>query len=280
MKECIDCALNQNDVYSELVVIDNNSTDGTGEYLDSLNNKRIHCIHENENIGGAGGFHDGVKYAYESTNCDWILLIDDDAMIDRNYLSNIKSNMDDHYLAYAGAVYVNGEIDARHRSRKNIGAVSVAEYESNSFICNVATFCGLLISKKIVAEIGFPRKDFFIWEDDTEYCYRFMKLTRILVVTNAVLNHKTVNPNYKIGNTIKDDWKLYYGFRNQLVIYRMYDKKKYYIKKAKLYGRAIQFRLKSLVNKNDALDLLYNASLRIDAVRDSQSHRMGRNLKY
>ena len=47
LKECIDCALNQNDVYSELVVIDNNSTDGTGEYLDSLNNKRIHCIHEN-----------------------------------------------------------------------------------------------------------------------------------------------------------------------------------------------------------------------------------------
>ena len=142
------------------IIINNNSTDGTKEYLDSLNKSNIHVFHEESNIGGAGGFHDGVKYSIEWTDCKWILLIDDDAMLRPNYLFEIEKAFDTKYLAYAGSVYVNNSIDIRHRSRFEGGGVACEEYKKSSFECDVATFCGLLLSRSIVKQIGYPNKDF------------------------------------------------------------------------------------------------------------------------
>ena len=280
LKECIYNALNQNNIYTELVIVNNKSNDGTYEYLETLSDDRIHCIHEQNNIGGAGGFHDGLEYAYKYTQCEWFLLIDDDAIIDNNYIKEIQSKMTTDYEAYAGTVYVNNEIDIRHRTRKDNGTVAIEEYDKPFFKCDIATFCGLLVSRKLVKEIGYPRREFFIWEDDTEYCYRFMNISSILVVTSAILNHKTYNPNYKIGDTIKDDWKWYYGFRNQLVMYKTYEKKKYIIKILKLYTRAIQYKIKALTSKKQHEEYLYNSELRFDAIRDASKEKMGRNAKY
>ena len=168
LKECINNALNQKKVDTELVVVNNKSTDGTFEYLEGLHNRRVHCIHERENIGGAGGFHDGVKYAFEQTNCDWILLIDDDAMIDEEYLFNLSTNIVPNFLAYAGVVKVGSSIDLSHRLMQSEGQVPVEAYRKDTFICDIATFCGLMISRELVKKIGYPRKDFFIWHDDTE----------------------------------------------------------------------------------------------------------------
>lgn len=216
----------------------------------------------------------------ENTKCDWFLLIDDDAILFDTYLNNIEKHIEDGCLAYAGTVKVNREIDIRHRSRKNIGAVPLVEYDKDHFYCNIATFCGLLISRKLVDCIGYPRKDFFIWEDDTEYCYRFMRKSEILVVPSAILNHKTSNPSYKVGNTIKDDWKLYYGFRNKLVILKKYDKRKYLIMLLRLYIRAFQYKLKGFIDRGKSGEWQYNAYLRINAIKDANSERMGRNVKY
>ena len=120
LKECIECALKQKNEETELVIVNNNCTDGTYEYLTSLSNERIHCLHENDNIGGAGGFHDGLKYAVENTKCDWFLLIDDDAMISSDYLHKIYSKIVPSVKAYAGTVLVDGEIDTSHRLLKGV----------------------------------------------------------------------------------------------------------------------------------------------------------------
>ena len=50
-----------------------------------------------------------------------------------------------------------------------------------------------MIKDSIVAKIGYPQKDYFIWYDDTEYCVRIRKYTKIAVVTSAILNHKTAH---------------------------------------------------------------------------------------
>ncbi len=61
-------------------VIDNHSSDGTGEHLRSLgylDNSRIRYVYKDENTGGAGGFEYGTRIAYEA-GYDWIWLMDDD----------------------------------------------------------------------------------------------------------------------------------------------------------------------------------------------------------
>lgn len=91
LKECVQQVLSQTVPFSYICIVDNHSTDGTSKYLDQLvaetqtassdkNKPEFHILHLPENIGGAGGFAKGID-DLGKTDCDWILIIDDDAMI-------------------------------------------------------------------------------------------------------------------------------------------------------------------------------------------------------
>ena len=60
----------------EILIVDNNSNDGTREHLSSLED--INSIFLDENLGPAGGFHHGIKYFGEKKNVDDVWLMDDD----------------------------------------------------------------------------------------------------------------------------------------------------------------------------------------------------------
>ena len=77
-----------------------------------------------------------------------------------------------------------------------------------------------MVKTSLVREIGLPKTEYFIWFDDTEYCMRFHRRSRILNVNTAVLNHKTAVP----GQASLIGWKNYYGFRNAIDIGRTYSK--------------------------------------------------------
>ena len=82
LKECIDAILNQSVPVEKLILIDNNSTDGTNEYLEEygyMKNPVIEYKRLSENIGGAGGFYEGMKLA-RSYSPDWIWIMDDDTV--------------------------------------------------------------------------------------------------------------------------------------------------------------------------------------------------------
>ena len=49
----------------EVLVVDNASTDGTGEWLGSLGGGRVVARTLHRNSGGAGGFHEGLGWAVE-----------------------------------------------------------------------------------------------------------------------------------------------------------------------------------------------------------------------
>ena len=61
--ECIDNLKKQTIKLSEIIVVNNNSNDGTKEILTTI--KGITVINLEKNIGGAGGFNIGLRYAYE-----------------------------------------------------------------------------------------------------------------------------------------------------------------------------------------------------------------------
>ena len=73
LKRNITC-LRANTPVSSIVVVNNGSTDGTGEWLDDQ--KDLTVIHQ-ENVGGSGGFYRGIQYAYQA-GADWIWCMDDD----------------------------------------------------------------------------------------------------------------------------------------------------------------------------------------------------------
>nr|MCR4674296.1 glycosyltransferase [Lachnospiraceae bacterium] len=200
LKECLGCVNSQEIPFSRVIVINNLSTDGTKEYLDTISDERYRIIHSKENLGGAGGFYIALQEAQKEA-FDFILIIDDDAMIAKDYMSQLISAAKHHpnIPAFCGSVHTQGKIDLSHRRR--IGnalifseiPVEEKEYENQEFLCDTVTFCGLMLRGSTFKKYGLPIRDYFIWCDDTEYCLRmYEEKERILTVPKAVLNHKTV----------------------------------------------------------------------------------------
>ena len=63
LKQCINALLHQSFNNFDIIVVNNGSTDGTEKWLKE--NPQIKFFTQ-ENLGGAGGFHNGIKYAYQS----------------------------------------------------------------------------------------------------------------------------------------------------------------------------------------------------------------------
>lgn len=224
LKEAVSAAVNQTYKAHKIFIVDNCSTDGTDDFLRSLEHDQITVTRTQRNIGGAGGFAEGVRLCENSGNYDYLMLIDDDAILSLDCLEALASAIDKHpsVPAFSTVVRTNGEIDTGHRQRfaprllARLSNVPKEEFEHDYFVCDVATFCGIAIKNSVIKKIGLPDADFFIWNDDVEYSVRIDQFGGILNVNDACLNHKTTAAPPKEMLS----WKSYYGYRNLLAITR------------------------------------------------------------
>jgi GT2 family glycosyltransferase len=239
LQECIASLRNQTRQLDEIIVVNNSSTDGTLEWL---NDQKDLTIITQPNSGSAGGFHVGIKTAYEK-GYDWIWCMDDDAEPELNALEALTKFFNDNNKVLACTVIDEQQIvQLNHRGYFNFRRIkkgdlqypSELENYSNkeSFKADFASFVGIMIHKSIVKDIGLPREDFFICHDDIEYCMRINKISKVLVVANSRIIHKE-----KIYNKIEIKKRLFwssqrpllssYGvqclcYRNMFYLYRSY----------------------------------------------------------
>ena len=66
LAQCIEALLSQQNAVCDILIVDNASTDGTGAYLAALNEPRVHSRSTGANLGGAGGFNFGMRWAVEA----------------------------------------------------------------------------------------------------------------------------------------------------------------------------------------------------------------------
>src|SRR5258708_30897142 len=76
--ECLEAVRGQTRPCERVFIIDNASTDGTPELLadEGLLDGSIEYVRLPVNTGSAGGFHEGMRRAYEA-GYDWLWLLDD-----------------------------------------------------------------------------------------------------------------------------------------------------------------------------------------------------------
>ncbi|MDY4840212.1 MAG: glycosyltransferase family 2 protein [Lachnospiraceae bacterium] len=86
LTECIDSVLGQKDCEFELILVDDGSTDSSGQICDdyALKDSRIHVIHK-ENGGASDARNVGVRMA----KCDYILFVDSDDYIASDSIKSI-----------------------------------------------------------------------------------------------------------------------------------------------------------------------------------------------
>lgn len=290
LKECLGCVNSQEIPFSRVIVVNNQSTDGTKEYLDGITDKRYRILHSKENLGGAGGFYLALSEA-QKESFDYILIIDDDAMIAKDYMKCLIEAGEKHpeIPAFCGSVHTQGKIDLSHRRR--VGnelifseiPVEEKEYEKEEFLCDTVTFCGLLLRGSAFKKYGLPLQEYFIWCDDTEYCLRMYKeKEHILTVPKALLNHKTTLPENKGSLLMRIEWKSYYGYRNR------YDAAKRHIKGLTPFVIRMEYKVFFLCslwmclsgNEEKKAQGEYNIQILKDILSDTKKGRLGRRDEY
>lgn len=211
LKEGLDAIRRQTAFIDKIVVVNNGSTDGTSEWL-KKEHKDLHVINQ-ENVGGAGGFHSGIKYAFEN-GADWIWMMDDDVKPEPNCLSELLKHgeiskcLHPKRICKDGVEYYWGNFFDIVRNR--IIPLNVFEYNKKEFyFVTTGCFEGMLIHSEIVNKIGYPDTRFFIYGDDTVYGYMANQYTNVCCVNSAKMV-RAVNSN-------DDPFRpmyLYYKFRN------------------------------------------------------------------
>jgi GT2 family glycosyltransferase len=76
LRQCVENVLARTSPQTrEIVVWDNDSTDGTREYLDALDDPRLRVVHHTENVG-----MNAKRRAAALTTCEYLLEVDDDVV--------------------------------------------------------------------------------------------------------------------------------------------------------------------------------------------------------
>ena len=267
LAECIKAILNQTIPVEKLYIIDNNSNDGTQEYVESLLNKesKIKYIRLDKNLGGAGGFYEGIKAITKDTNDGIVWLMDDDTIATDYTVEeflNSKKVVEDNFSFIASTVV--GE----NNEAMNVPVISNETDENgyknwyklldhNMVKIKNATFVSLFIKIEAIKSVGLPRKDYFIWGDDTEYTQRLVtKYGPAYLSGKSRVVHKRKNARTLslLEEEIPGRIKLYlYYYRNMLTNLSLYESKKAVMKKTVriviesyqlLFKRNVSYRVK------------------------------------
>lgn len=263
-----------------LIIVNNGSTDKTKNFLNSWKNKpekfKKYVINSEINTGGSGGFYIGEKKALE-LDADWIMIADDDAYPEPNYLQGmqeyIESHLDENISIVCGKVLEQGTYDNFHRgylvsnwARKIKDNIPEDDFKNPYFYPDFTSYVGIVVNKLKMKQVGVVRKDYFIWQDDVEHSYRLSKVGKIIGISGYQMIHDTIMDYSELS------WKSYYGWRNFIDFRKMHFKKYFPLT---LVVSVIKSILCPLHGRSKA-----EVVLRMRAIKDGLLGNMGMNEVY
>jgi len=238
--------LRQNKALNDIIVVNNGSTDGTGEWLSQQTGLSVVT---QENVGGSGGFYTGIQKAYEE-GADWIWCMDDDVFPHADCLDHLLEYADRedigimsprrlldgkvfthefcHYNFSNPFASMHGEKLKFEESggRKVTGGLSDNNNQDNLSPLRIVgcDFEGPFIRREVVEKIGLPNKKLFIFCDDTDYCLRaHLAGFHLLYVPEALMDkHKFFSDDTWTTRNQKKKWKRYYQVRNEAYLNHHY----------------------------------------------------------
>ncbi len=208
----------------EVVVVDNNSGDGSREMIRE-NFKDVILIENPENTGGAGGFAMGMQYAIEK-KYDYISLLDNDTMVDPDAFENLVRHLQNNpAVGVVGATILQmdypdkiQEMGARIDPEYFFLNLLFRDYDINTPLlpeyisCDYVPACCFMTTAEVLSSVGTFNPDFFIYFDDIDWCTRVKnKGYEIDAIKNAKVWHKggareaanTIGPYYFTRNNLK-----------------------------------------------------------------------------
>ena len=223
LKQCVEKLRGQT-VPCQIVLVDNASTDGTGEWARSQ--KDLEYQNTGKNLGGAGGFHYGMKWAVEQ-GYEYLWIMDDDTLPEPDALEALVAadrHLEGNYgWLSSAALWTDGQGCVMNRQ---LWAKRYATFEAHLaeglVEARQASFVSLFLRAETVRQVGLPISEFFIWGDDAEYTRRIQRRYPCFVAGKSRVVH-AMKENSGIG-VEKDQpgriGRYWYAFRNEAYLYR------------------------------------------------------------
>jgi len=203
--------------------------------------KNITVIENKKNIGLAAAQNLGIQLGLKK-KYDFFLFLDDDSMIDDNYILSLKASFENYKISYPKekiGIFASNFYDVNLKRETNFGVLDGKSYQTKTFWqsneeylkVSFVVSSGTFIPAETFLELGLFRTDFFIDHIDTDYCLRVLKAGLSIIVTRKPCLSHTVGSRreYKIlGMSFKPTFnsaqRKYYVARNGVKLVKEYGK--------------------------------------------------------
>lgn len=200
--ECIESLRKMNYPYFKILVVENGSTDGSGQAIKDRY-PDLEMVEIKRNIGYAKGFNTGIKYAFME-GADYFLILNNDIIVDPEALTElVKTAQEDEEIGFvSGKVYYyNDPKRIQTVGRKThpvylVGDhVGYGEYDEGQydekkeydFIDDVF----LLVRRDVYEHVGGYDENFFFHWEETDWCARVRRAGyKIIYTPGAKIWHK------------------------------------------------------------------------------------------
>ena len=212
------------------------------EYSDSYINKQLILIDNQKNCGFADGNNIGTQYALTNLVSDYVLLLNNDTLVDKNFLNELVNVAENH--VNAGSVQSlllksdeKSTVDSSGQQMLTWGAKEISEPIETPTKQEIEIFgacaASALYRGDLIKKIGLFDSDFFVLLEDVDLSWkiRLYGLKSYLAV-NSVVYHKRgiskTNSMNCIFNTVihkknpEKVLKWYHESKNWLIIFIRY----------------------------------------------------------
>lgn len=211
----------------EIIVVDNNSTDGSQEFI-KINYKKVVLIENKENYGFAKGNNIGFK----ASTGDYILILNNDTVVTPNFLSPlIKDFKNDSriaclqpqirlsknkqlldgvgaFITFTGFLYHFGYLKDRMQ----------AKYNKKMNVFSAKGAC-IFLKRKAIEEVGLFDEDFFIFFEETDLCFRLWLAGYSVVYEPESVIYHLGGGDTTLSNSYQHEKRTYLSFRNMMCCY-------------------------------------------------------------
>jgi rhamnopyranosyl-N-acetylglucosaminyl-diphospho-decaprenol beta-1,3/1,4-galactofuranosyltransferase len=226
----LESQLKQTTPLSELIVVDNASTDGT---INLLNEQypSVKIIRLATNEGVSGGYSAGLEYAL-GRNYDWVWMLDQDSRplpsTVEKLLAAAESFPDRDKLGLIAPLAIDAATGVPYSLflwREGQVALSAMPGGNTLTLVDMVISSGSLIRGEAVRKAGLPRNDFFIDFVDYEHCLRLRRNGFLIAVVNQCIMPHTIGQPRSVKFLGKQmswithrPWRDYYKVRNRAFV--------------------------------------------------------------
>ena len=179
----------------EVVLVDNNSTDGSLEIAKS-NFSKANFIKNEENLGYASGNNIGIRFSLERM-AEYVLLLNNDTEVEKDFLMKMIAVMEeDEKVGIASPVIMDGNTKQIWFSGGKIDWLRMKTLHLQSartetcFESEFITGCSMLVRSEVFQKIGLLDENFFLYWEDADFSLRSRKAGfRNVVVPTSWIYH-------------------------------------------------------------------------------------------